>query len=51
MFLYVMVTGRKKSPIWQFFTVEEDSKFAKCNKCEIKYLAEVNLPQHLLQRI
>ena len=31
-----MATGRKKSPIWQFFTVAEDSRFAKCNKCEAK---------------
>ena len=31
-----MATGRKKSPIWEFFTVAEDSRFAKCKKCNVK---------------
>ena len=31
-----MATGRKKLPIWLFFTVAEDSRFAKCNKFEAK---------------
>ena len=31
-----MATGRKKLPIWQFFIVAEDSRFAKCSKCEAK---------------
>ena len=48
--------GRKKSPIWQFFTVTEDSRFAKCNKCEInvprggqstKTFTPTNLIHHL----
>ena len=29
-----MATGRKKSPIWEFFTVAEDSRLAKCKVCE-----------------
>ena len=31
-----MATGRKKSPIWEFFTVAGDSRFAKCKKCNVK---------------
>ena len=33
-FKSVMATGRKKSPIWVFFTVSEDSRLAKCKVCE-----------------
>ena len=51
-----MAMGRKKSPIWRFFTVTEDSRFAKCNKCEInvprggqstKTFTPTNLIHHL----
>ena len=28
--------GRKTSVIWEFFTVDEDSKFAICDECEAK---------------
>ena len=28
------MADRKKSPIWSFFSVTEDSKFAKCNICK-----------------
>jgi len=27
---------RKTSVIWEFFTVEEDSRFAICDECEMK---------------
>ena len=28
--------GRKTSVIWEFFTVDEDNKFAICDECEAK---------------
>jgi len=28
--------GRKTSVIWEFFSVEEDSRFAICDECEAK---------------
>ena len=31
-----MAAGRKKSLIWEFFSVAEDSRFAKCKKCNIE---------------
>uniref|UniRef100_A0A1X7SH47 BED-type domain-containing protein n=1 Tax=Amphimedon queenslandica TaxID=400682 RepID=A0A1X7SH47_AMPQE len=27
---------KKRSPIWDFFTVAEDTKFAQCNTCTLK---------------
>lgn len=51
-----MATGRKKSPIWEFFTVAEDSGLAKCKVCEIeiprggqstKSFTTTNLVHHL----
>ena len=51
-----MATGRKKSPIWEFFSVAEDSRFAKCKKCNIevprggqstKTFTPTNLVHHL----
>ena len=29
-------TSRKSSPIWSFFSVAEDSKYATCNACKQK---------------
>ena len=26
--------SRKRSPIWDYFTIAEDTKFAVCNKCD-----------------
>ena len=31
-----MAKGRKKLPIWEFFSVAEDSRFAKCKKYNIE---------------
>ena len=51
-----MAMGRKKSPIWKFFSVAEDSSFAKCKKCNIevsrggqstKTFTPTNLVHHL----
>ena len=32
----MMAMGRKKLLIWEYFTVAEDSRFAKCKKCNIE---------------
>ena len=29
-----IVMSKKRSPIWEFFKVSVDSKFATCNTCE-----------------
>ena len=51
-----MATGRKKSPIWVFFTVSEDSRLVKCKVCEnevsrggqsTKLFTTTNLVHHL----
>ena len=51
-----MATGRKKSLIWEFFSVAEDYRFAKCKKCNIevpcggqstKTFTPTNLVHHL----
>jgi len=28
---------KKSSPIWDYFTLAEDERFAMCTKCEQKY--------------
>ena len=51
-----MAMGRKKLLIWEYFTVAEDSRFAKCKKCNIevpcgdrstKMFTATNLVHHL----
>ena len=29
-------TPKEKSPIWDYFVISEDEKFAKCLSCELK---------------
>ena len=51
-----MAAGGKKSPIWEFFSVVEDSRIAKCKKCNMevprggqstKTFTPTNLVHHL----
>ena len=51
-----MATGRKKSPIWEFFVVAEDTKIAICKACKVevprggqstKSFTTTNLVHHL----
>ena len=52
----MMASGRKKSPIWEFFVVAEDSSLAKCGVCDTevpcgskstKSFTTMNLVHHL----
>jgi len=51
-----MVSGRRKSEMWSYFTVKEDAHYAECNKCKeqisrggrnTKTFNKTNLVQHL----